>query len=52
MLISRGQKLLRLIEDATGRAAGGPPLTEVFEVPERGDEVEDDEDDASARRVA
>jgi hypothetical protein len=43
MLISRGQKLLRLIEDATGRAAGGPPLTEVFEVPERGDEVEDDE---------
>jgi len=53
MLVTRGEKLLRLIETATGRTAGGPPLTEVFDVPERGDDVEDDEDgDEVVRRLA
>jgi hypothetical protein len=32
MLIARGQALLSLVEEATGRPCGGPSLAEVFEI--------------------
>ena len=45
MLVTRGSRLLALIETATGRKTGGPSLEEVFEVTGGPDDVEDDEDD-------